>query len=519
VVVGIVLALLFAAMAVSGEAMSGAALGRILRTQINADILGTDPAGRRDENTDAVLLHMMEGLVAYREDGSVGPLLAESWEVSEDRRSYRFRLRESVPFHNGATLTAEDVVWSFRRYLDPATRWRCLPEVDGRIGMRIVSVQALDARTVRIDLDRPYPLFLQLIARPDCGEAAILHHDSVDADGRWRSPVGTGPYRLSQWRANQFVELASFPHYAARPEPRDGNTGGKRAHADMVRFLVIPDAAAAQAALLTGAIDVLSGLLPNMLGNFRHRPDVKITATTAMDSFAVLFQTEDPVLRDPLLRRAIAHAVDLDGLVEAVTFGRGRANPSVVPVGSAFHTPDHDRRFAPDLSRARQLVAESTYRGQKIKLTTTRRYPQLFDAAILLQAMARRAGIEFELEVVDWATELDRFQRGAYQAMAFAYSARLDPSFSYGALIGRKRLEPRKVWDDPEAAALLAESMAGEDRVGRQAAFDALHRRLLEQVPMLVLFNSVDIAATRANVDGFAVWRATQPRFWGVTVQ
>src|SRR5262249_960307 len=148
---------------------------------------------------------------------------------------YRFRLREGVKFHNGATLTADDVVWSFERYLAPATRWRCRPELDGTNGVRVVAVKAIDALDVEIRLDRAFPLFLKTLARPDCGATSVVHRDSLAPDGRWRAPIGTGPFRFSQRRPNQYIELARFPEYSARSGARDGNTGGKRAYVDVVR--------------------------------------------------------------------------------------------------------------------------------------------------------------------------------------------------------------------------------------------------------------------------------------------
>ena len=80
--------------------------GSVLRARLNADIVSSDPGMKRDANTDAVLLHIVEGLVAAREDGSVGPMLASSWTISPDGRTYRFTLRPGIRFHNGAPLTA-----------------------------------------------------------------------------------------------------------------------------------------------------------------------------------------------------------------------------------------------------------------------------------------------------------------------------------------------------------------------------------------------------------------------------
>jgi peptide/nickel transport system substrate-binding protein len=103
--------------------------GSVLRSRLNADIVSSDPGMKRDANTDAVLLHVVEGLVAAREDGSVGPMLASSWTISPDGKTYRFALRPGVHFHNGAPLTAADVKWSLDRYLAPGSRWRCKPDL------------------------------------------------------------------------------------------------------------------------------------------------------------------------------------------------------------------------------------------------------------------------------------------------------------------------------------------------------------------------------------------------------
>ncbi|MFN8928268.1 MAG: ABC transporter substrate-binding protein, partial [Rhodospirillales bacterium] len=118
-----------------------------LRVRLNADIRSTDPGVNRDANSDAVVMHMVEGLVAFREDTSVGPMLAESVTVAPDGLAYTFRLRDGVRFHNGAPLTAEDVAFAWKRYMDPATQWRCLPEFDGRGASKVTAVETPDART------------------------------------------------------------------------------------------------------------------------------------------------------------------------------------------------------------------------------------------------------------------------------------------------------------------------------------------------------------------------------------
>ena len=491
----------------------------LLRARLNSDIASTNPGVTRDENTDAVLMHVVEGLVAYREDARVGPLLASRWELSKDGRSYTFHLRRGIRFHNGAPLTSADVVWSFRRYLDPRTRWRCHREFSGGGYARITSVRAIDPFTVRIMLDRASPGFLASLARTDCGGAAILHRSSVAADGSWRLPVGTGPFRFAAWKRNRHIDLVRFPAYRPLPGPRDGNTGAKRALVDRVRFLVIPDVVAAQAALLRGDLDVLDNVLPLDARLLATRPDIRLTVAPAMDVFALLFQTADPRMRDPRLRQAIAMTVDVPGLVDAVTEGTSQPNRSVVPRASAYHGPAHRPIPRPNIAAARRLARAAGYRGEPIRLVTNRRYPELFDSAILVQAMALEAGINIQIDTLDWAAQLDRYYSGNYQAMMFAYSARLDPSLSYETLIGEKAIDPRKIWDDAGAREWLERSRATADPKQRQAAFDQLHARFLRQVPAMILFNQGHITATRANVVGYRGWAAAQMRLWGVAVR
>src|ERR1700758_987223 len=165
-------------------AISSADAETVLRTRLNADIRSTDPGTNRDANTDGVMAHIAEGLVAFREDTSIGPMLADSWTVSDDGKTYAFRLRQGVKFHNGATMTADDVVWSLKRWLDPATQWRCLSEFSATGIARIEKIEAPDPLTVAITIDRPTALFLPILARPDCGQTAIIHRDSGGADGK-----------------------------------------------------------------------------------------------------------------------------------------------------------------------------------------------------------------------------------------------------------------------------------------------------------------------------------------------
>jgi len=490
-----------------------------LRIRLNADIRSTDPGMNRDANTDAVVLHMVEGLVAYREDTSVAPLLAQSIQVSPDGKVYTFKLRPNLKFHNGAPVTADDVLFAWNRYMKPENNWRCVVDFDGRGISKVVKTEARDPLTVVFTLEQPAALFLATMARTDCGGTGIYHRSSLDADGKWQDPVGTGPFKMGDRKRGQYVELQRFEAYAALPGKRDGNTGNKTTELAKVRFVVIPDESAAKAALLSGAIDMNFNIGEEDLPEYKERKDISVAMSPSMDLVGMLFQTRDPLLKDVRIRRAIALALDVPQIVEAVSFGSAKPNRSVIPVASGFHAAAQAEVPKRNIAAAKKLLAEAGYKGEAIKILTTKRYSGLFEIAVLAQAMALEAGIKIDVEVLDWATLLDRYTKGNYQAMSFTYSARFDPSLSYQMISGLKDLRPARVWESPEALELVDKSMVATDRAERQALFNKLDVKLREDVPAIFMFSGGKTSAAKFYVKGYQGWAAGLPRAWGVSVR
>ena len=490
-----------------------------VRIAINADIRTNDPGVNRDGNTDGVMMHVLEGLVGLTEKGDVAPLLAAKVEVSGDGKVYTFTLRDGLTFHNGQPVTSADVAWTWKRYLDPNTKWRCQSEFAGKGLTRIEAVEAPDPKTVVFRIDKPTALFLSVTARPDCGGSGFVHRDSVDAEGKWKGPIATGPFKFGEWKRGQYIELERFADYKSLPGARDGYVGGKKVEVERARFIVIPDPSAAKAALLAGSIDIVTDVSADDLAELKRRGDITLDAAPTMSVSAILMQTKDPVLQDVRVRRAIAHAIDTAEIAKAITQGTAKPNQSIMPIPSSYYGPVQEKRIAYDPALAKKLLAEAGYKGQPIKLLANKRYGPMFDAAVLAQAMMQQVGIAVEIEVLEWATQLDLYLKGSYQMMSFSYSARLDPALNYEMMSGPKATQPRKIWDNPEALKLLGESMVVADRARRQALFDQLHERFLADVPMLVLYNGVDISASGKRVRGYKGWAAGQPRLWGVTLQ
>jgi len=503
----------------SAVLMGNAYAENVLNVALNADIRSTDPGVNRDTNSDAVMLHLTEGLVAFREDATVGPLLAKDIQVSEDGLRYTFHLRDGVKFQNGAPLTSAEVLWTWHRYLDPKTQWRCLGEFDGHGGAKIVDVAAPDPLTVVFTLDKPNGMFLTSTSLPECGGSGILHPDSV-VDGKWKAPIGTGPFKLGEWKTGQYIDLLRFADYKPRDEAGpDGYTGNKSTTLDRVRLLVIPDPAAAKAALLSKNVDMLIDVTPLDSQELAATPGVKISSSGTMSVNALLFQTRDPLLKDVRMRQAIAYSLDTTQIVAALTNGLSKANNSMVASGSKYHTAVEDQGYGFDPTKAQRLLSEAGYKGQPIKLLVNKRYPSIFDMGVFAQAMAKASGINLELETLEWGTQLERYQTGNFQMMGFPYSERLDPALSFDSVTGDKDKEPRKVWDNPDAKQWLQEAMRESDPAKRQALFDKLHQQMIKDVPLIPLYNGNSISALRDYVQGFRSWPVSKPRLWTVSVR
>jgi len=498
--------------------LAGPALAQSLTVAVQADVRSINPGVNRDDGTDDFVLQMVEGLVGYDEGGTPQPLLAEKVDISADGKTYTFTLRQGVKFHNGAQLTSTDVLWNWTRYMDPKTDWRCTSEFDGRSGLKVESVEAPDARTVVMKIDKPNALFLDTLARTDCAMTAIIHKDSLKADGSFDKPIGTGPFKLGEWKRGEYFTMSAFEGYASPKTDGkiDGYVGSKRPLVKDVKFLVVKDPATITAGLTSGAID-LSEVLASDVQELRKQPKLEVvTAATAVRQ-VLLIQTRDAVMGNLKLRQAIAAALDMDEVVAAASDNLGQTNTSPIYSRSAYFGPVEKQGLKYDPARAKKLLAEAGYKGEKISILANKR-PRVpsFPAAVVVQAMLQSAGINAEIEVLDWATQLDRYNKGNYQMQSFSFSARFDPAIAFEQFAGNKDKQPRKVWDNPDALAKIDRLMTLSDRAERQKLVDELHKQVIEDVPLIFMFNGVDAIAHSKRVKGFQPWQS-KLRMWEVT--
>lgn len=343
---------------------------------------GLDPtAGAASSIAEIVHYNVFETLTKINADGSVSPLLAESWEVSPDLKTYTFRLRKGVKFQNGEPFNAAAVKFSFDRAAgDKSTN------KDKRTFANL-STQVSDEHTVVITNKDIDPDFLFVL-----GQATSIIVEPRSADTNATRPVGTGPYQLAGWSRGASVTLAAWPGFRAPQSLRI-----KRA---VFRF--IPDAAAQVAALLAGDVDAFPRVTPRSVPQFRSNPRFQVVVSNSRAKTILAINNARKPLNDVRVRRAIAAAIDRKAVIAGAADGYG------VPIGSyyvptAFGYVDTTGINPFDVEKAKALLAEA---GIKTPLTLTMTLPPTPYArqgGELIAAQLAKIGIQVRLQNVEWA--------------------------------------------------------------------------------------------------------------------
>ncbi|MFN3732595.1 ABC transporter substrate-binding protein [Comamonas testosteroni] len=343
---------------------------------------GLDPtAGAASSIAEVVLYNVFETLTKINSDGSVSPLLAESWEVSSDLKTYTFRLRKDVKFHNGEPFNAAAVKFSFdRAAADKSTN------KDKRTFANL-STKVADEHTVVLTNQEIDPDFLFMM-----GQATSIVVEPKSAATNASKPVGTGPYQLAAWAKGASVTLAAWPGYRSAQSIRI-----KRA---VFRF--IPDPAAQVAALLAGDVDAFPRVSPRSVPQFKANARFQVVVSNSRAKTILAINNARKPLSDIRVRRAIAAAIDRKAVIAGAADGYG------VPIGSyyvptAFGYVDTTGINPFDLEKAKALMAEA---GVKTPLTLTMTLPPAPYArqgGELIAAQLAKIGIQLKLQNVEWA--------------------------------------------------------------------------------------------------------------------
>ncbi|BDW86592.1 ABC transporter substrate-binding protein [Roseicyclus marinus] len=350
-----------------------------------------DPtAGAAAAIDEVVYANVFEGLTRFGPDGSVNPGLAESWTVSEDGTTYTFTLRAGVTFHDGSTMTAEDVVFS----LDRA---RAEGSTNAQPGLfaNIVSVEAADDLTVVVTLDGPDGAFPFDMA---WGDAVIVAPESAETNAT--NPVGTGPFRFANWVQGDRVELVRNDAYWGTPVALSAAT-----------FRFITDPNAAFAAMMAGDVDAFPNFpATETLAQFEADPRFTVIVGSTEGETILAMNNGAAPLDDIRIRQAIAHAINRQDIIDGAMFGYG------TPIGTHFapHNPDYVDLLAlspHDPDRARAILAEAAPGGLTLRLALP---PPAYArrGGEIIAAQLREVGIETEITNMEWADWLERVFRG-----------------------------------------------------------------------------------------------------------
>lgn len=489
-----------------------------LRIGNAGDMRSGIPAGNTDPNTINPQLQVYEGLLTSKENGEVAPMLATGLpKVSDDGLVYTFDLRKDVWFHDGTPLTAQSAVKSWKYLLNPKNSWPCRANFDGAGKVKVTDIEATGPLSMTIKLARPAPELLVQMARSDCIEGGIMSEAITDSPDKPMKPIGTGPYKVDSIRPGQDVTLVKFDKYAPRTEPMDGLAGKKEALIDKLIFVTIPDPAATNSALLAGGIDVWPRIELSYLKDLEKRKDLVVGSATTPSIYTLAMQTGRGPLQNATLRKAISYAIDRKSMVDALTESRAIATGTIIPASSPFYTKAMEATFHYDPEKAKKLLVEAGYKGERIRITSNKNYAIMFETGVMIQAFLQAVGINADLEVVDFASQLPRYFSGDYDLITWNYTPTLNPALIIDRATGSKDTSPSKIWTNPEARTVVDDILKSPIEA-QQPLYDKLNSLFLADAPMLVWASGEVTSACSNKVKGYRAWPGRTPRFWGVSI-
>jgi peptide/nickel transport system substrate-binding protein len=402
------------------------------------------------------------------------PALAESWEISGDGLTYIFNLHDGVTFHDGTEMTAEDVVFSLER-----ARAEGSTNAQKTLFEGIESVEAVDDTTVRVTLSDPDGAFLFKMA---WGDAVIVAPESADTNAT--DPVGTGPFRFQEWVEGDRVELVRNEAYWGDPVALEEAT-----------FRFISDPNAAFAAMMSGDVDAYPNFpAPETLAQFEADPRFQVVVGSTEGETILAMNNAGEPLNDPLVRQAIAHAINRQDIIDGAMFGYG------TPIGTHFapHNPDYvdlTELSDHDPERSRELLAEAGVEDLTLRLmlpppTYARRGGEI------IAAQLREVGIETEITNMEWADWLERVFRGndfdltiVSHTEPFDINIYANPEYYFQ-------------YDSPEFQALNAELEVTSDPAERSRLLEEMQRTIAEDYVNGFLFQLAKTGVANANIEG-----------------
>lgn len=466
-----------------------------------------DPTTVTSDLVSIIAQHIFETLYTFDGEWKVQPLLADGMpDVSADATKYTIRLRQGVQFHDGSPMTADDAVASVQRWLKLSPRGK-------QVGPYVEGVAAQGGALV-INLKRPFAPMLAMLAMNN-GAAAIIPAKLASAD-TLNSYIGTGPYRLLEHKPDQYIRLTRFEHYASPPGKADGYAGHREALIAEVRFVPVPNPTTRVDGVLAGQYDFADSLPAEMVARLRNRPKVTPIVVKPFGFPLMIFNERNGPMASMQLRQAAQAALScsdmlLGGFGDPEFFD---VEGSIYPKGTRFYDPGSVKGYNQnDPAKAKALLKQAGYKDEPIRIMTSQQYDFLYKMSLVAQQNLVDAGFKVDLQVLDWATLLQR--RGDAKAW--------DALFTYHTFVPEPSLitimNPAYPgwWDTPEKRAALDAFDGETDEAKRLDDWRKIQSLFYQQAPAIKVGEFYNLAARAERVTDYTV--VPWPFFWNVRLQ
>lgn len=411
------------------------------------------------------------------------PWLAKSWERTGEK-TFVFTLRDGITFHNGEPLTADEVVWSFETILNEWT-W-----ASGWLHITPEGVRKVDDMTVEFTTTDVYPTFPGGITHR---LAAIQHPDRE----RGTQPIGTGPFKVEDVRKGQRVETSAFDDYW-RGAPATQN----------LTFRAMADANTRSLALKGNKIDVAFGLPQNKVDSFQKSDKTDVITRLGTNAAWVEIHTKKAPTDDVKLRKALNYAVSQEAIVENALAGLGQ--PARGGISPVIYWSAHDvlPEYGPDKEKARELVDQSTYNGETLKMNAIPNEPvnSKLTAQVIQQA-ASDIGVDISISMMKDATfdaalndgDGHLFLEGGFGAQAAAADYIIYDYYSE---------HDGSNWYDQgdEFDALILEGFQTSDKQVKKEAYVKAQKRMMEEAIIIPLYYKEYTVGIQQDIEGLVLF-------------
>lgn len=489
----------------SGDATSS---GDTLVIAVTGDPGHFNPGITTGFNVHAITGSIFNGLVELDDNANPSPDLAESWAVSDDGTTYRFHLAKDVQWHDGEPFSSADVKFTFEEILlNYHSRTKSgLSDILG-------SIDTPDENTVVFNFNAPYAPLLQ---RLNSTEAPILPkhiYENVDdpqAAEENLNPIGTGPFKLAEYRIDDSIRLIRNENYFKEGLP----------HLDEVIFRVIPDQNTQLLALEAGEVDFIWRVPGGEIERLREDENIQLYSLNSGPGggFCIptlTFNLERDVFQDLRVRQAIAHAVEREQILQQVIFGQGKVATGPINSQMEFAYTDHVTAYAHDVDRANALLDEAGYEADNDGVRFTINlllFPSFIKYAEVIRENLGDAGINVEVTPLERSAFLPRvFGERDFDTNIISYCNNTDPSIGVSRMylstnIGDIPFSNGAAYVNPEIDELFAAAAQNPDTAARGEIYAQIQQLLTDELPYLWLVETKFTAASGANVSGLMPW-------------